>query len=117
MMGWLIAVPAILTYLTGTVALARWRFRQTRPFTEPLACEWSHHRKPEDHISLCYHRNSRTLIDSNGEAATFAVLVGLAWPLAWLPLAIMRLIMSGAPPTPEEVTAKIRRQEREAGIR
>lgn len=102
-------------YAATALAFARWRYRHTRPYTEPLSCWFPNDRYGvHNHTSSCYWQHG--VIDSPGEAAFFAVLLGLVWPLTLLGLGIVRLVTSGGRPLPEEVAARTKRLERELGI-
>lgn len=106
-----IAIASVLAYVAMTLLVARWRYAATRPYTEPLACEWRYHRSPSDHIESCYRRYG--MIDTTGEATAFALLLGLAWPFIWPAMLIRRIVTAGTRELPEETQAQIRRLEAE----
>lgn len=112
-MSALIVTATLLTYAAMTLLIARWRYAATRPYTEPLACTYSHHTSPRFHIDSCYSRNPDSLITTTGEAVTFALLLGLAWPLIAPALLVRRVVTAGSRQLPEELAAEIRRLEAE----
>jgi hypothetical protein len=103
-LAWL--APAV--YAVGWLTVARWWFQRVRPWTEPLAC--SGHLGAHSH--WCYRRWGS--IDSNGEAAFAAWLVGFAWWFLPVFFAVYWVIRAGAKPDRREVEAKTARLEREA---
>lgn len=110
-MGALITALSLLAYAAMTLLVARWRYAATRPYTEPLACDWSHHRRPGDHIGSCYRRYG--MIDTTGEALTWALLLGLVWPFIGPAMLVRKIVTAGTRELPEETRAQIRRLEAE----
>jgi hypothetical protein len=110
----LIAAGASLAYAAGWRQAARYWYRKLRPYTEPLSCNsgYSFH----EHSEYCYQRE-HSVIESAREAAIWAGLIALIWPLALILAGLARLtwraVASGDRPRPEELQAKIARLERE----
>lgn len=110
-----LVVSLIAAYAGAALAFARWRYRHTRPYTEPLSCWFPNDRYGvHNHTSSCYWQYG--VIDSAGEAAFFAVLLGLIWPLALASFGVAWLVAGADRPLPEEVAARTKRLERELGI-
>lgn len=110
-----LAIMSAAAYLAGAEYTAKWRYRATRPYTEPLSCEHSSDEKYHVHGQFCYARHENSLINSRTEAALFAIAIGLVWPsvlLAWLAI---RHVQSGDKPTSEELQARIEWLEKELG--
>ncbi len=110
-----LVVSLIAAYAGAALAFARWRYRHTRPYTEPLSCTsgpdpYGYHR----HHQFCYVQ--RGVTTSAGEAALFAVLLGAVWPATLACFGLARLVTSAGRPLPEEVAARTKRLERELGI-
>lgn len=104
-------IPVV--YVAGWLACARHLFGRWRPSTEVVRCRYPDTcRYSGSHDSECYKRGGLMAPDSSGEAVMFAMLAGLAWPLAWMPL----LVMWRPRPLEGEMAARIRRLERELGV-
>lgn len=105
-----IAIVSVLAYLTGWEYTARWWFRKIRPYSEPLGCQgdYSWH----EHSKYCYTRED-SVITTNSEAAGWAALTGLAWPLVIIGTLVTGHIIRSDRPLREEMQAKIARLERE----
>lgn len=109
--GTIIAITVPLAYITVMLLTARWRYRVMRPYTEPLGCKTPSLCRSTWHTSSCYRRWG--LVDSAGEAAGFALLTGLVWPLIGPALVVRHLVTAGDRPLPAETEAKIKRLEAE----
>src|SRR2546429_526029 len=117
-MSALIAAVASLAYLAAGWFCARWWYQCKRPVTEPLSCTTplscsaAYNGK---HYRSCYSRPG-SLIGSAAEAAAYAVLAGLTWPVVLLALvlasAAVRALGRDGRPLPEEIAAKTERLER-----
>jgi hypothetical protein len=114
-----IVAVSVAAYLAGVILTARWWYARIRPYTEPLSCQWSHHRE-SGHSSICYQRPGK-LTGTSQEALGYALMLGTVWPFA-LPVfgvyaAVMgaggALITSRVRETPEEIAAKVKRLEAE----
>jgi hypothetical protein len=106
-----IAIASVLIYLTGWEYTAKWRFRAMRPFTEPLSC-LSEDNSWHKHSEYCYSKGA--IVTTKQDAALWAALQGLIWPLfglAWL--VIVHIQKGESKPTPAETRAAIERIERE----
>ena len=110
-----LVVSLIAAYAGAALAFARWRYRYTRPYTEPLSCtSGPDPSRFHTHSEFCYVQ--RGVTTSTGEAALFAILLGAVWPATLLVFGLTRLVTSAGRPLPEEVAARTRRLERELGV-
>lgn len=111
----LIVIGSIVAYLGAAVFAARRRYAAMRPYTEPLNCECAYPGTFSSHSQRCYRRSG--MIDTTGEAATFALLQGLFWWLVIPAFLAIGLVQRGQRQLPEEVEAKNARLERDLGIK
>lgn len=113
----LITLASVAVYLGGWLLAARNRFVMTRPYTEPLRCQYG----PScQHYRRCYQRPGYLLIDTREAAAGYAALWATGWPVIFPALAawwlLSRVIMNDDRESPAELRAKVARLEAELGI-
>ena len=113
-MGWLIFAASAAAYLTVWLLTARFRYARTRLLSEPLNCEPSRYHV---HDNRCRAQKPGSLIDSDGEAALYALMLGAIWPLTALACGALAVVMARPRETPAELRAKVARLERELDIR
>ena len=53
-----IVVASVAAYLAGLILTARWWYARVRPYSEPLACSYSH-RPGIRHSDFCYQRPAK----------------------------------------------------------
>jgi hypothetical protein len=107
-----IALIILAIWFTGWTVTARRLFLRWRPGRVPL-CNRRHH---GGHSRYCYRRimpdRNAVAIDSDSEAAGWAMLAGIVWPM----VALVFLLMRNPPPLPEEKAKAMEDMERDAGI-
>jgi hypothetical protein len=117
--GWAITTG----YLGLALLCARHQYQRLRPLTVPASCDYLHDgnltSRHHVHQAWCYRQPEREgwMIDSNREAAGYALVLSLAWPVVVLILGATRVVMGGkARPHPLEVRGRIAELERELGL-
>jgi len=100
----LLAVPA---GLAGWILVSRYLYNCWRPYLEPVNCTTSRSCRDDGHRLRCYRKYDD--IDYKGKAAALALLVGLLWPLVWIPL----VVVAKPKLRPAETAAKVKRLEAE----
>lgn len=111
----LIIIASVIVYLVSYVIVAGAWYRELRPYTEPLSCDYtsySHH----THIDHCYRRPGHW-VDSNAEAMWYAMCVGLTGPLGILLMVLAHFIKKTDRETIEELRARTKRLEKELGMK
>lgn len=114
----LATIGGALAYLAIAYATARHTFRLIRPYTQPLSCDHRDLHGRTWHSRACYQRPlpasaattitdavSWTPMSSRGEAARYATLTGLLWPVVALMLTTnlaLRSITARQPELPAE---------------
>lgn len=109
-----VALTILAGWLAGWLPASRMAYQRMRPWTEPLSCDTPHTCATGHRHSSCYRRYG--LIDTNAEAAAFAILQGLIWPLVLPWLLLCKIAAGGAKELPAERDARIERMERELDI-
>lgn len=116
----MIAVWIILAYVVSGLLLARRLYRSLRPLTVPMTCI-SPGNKYHEHYGGCYRQpgvGATMMVDSTGEAVTFAVMAGMLWPVLCLGMAVRFVVTAGnGRQRPDEMEARIHELESQLGIR
>ena len=109
----LIPLVGASAYVAIALLAARARYRQIRPWTEPVACTTPAESRCErgEHYADCYRRYRR--VSTRGDAVGAAMRFGLAWPFHAVAAVVFRVVTGGDRVLPEETALKTERQEAE----